>query len=143
MENKNISVDMNAGRKSRSPSSQVKNSEKTLLQIFEEVKKQIGYEYVVLPLRDQVRDIAMIIAEVYRLPASAAVRIDGNDLPAEMVAEVFGMITDEHVDYVLENLKAIRYQITHMKTYLRTALYNSVFEMEARTENEVRTDLNL
>lgn len=138
MENKNISVDI--GMKSRSSSSQVKNSEKTLLQLFESVKTQIDYGHFDLTLRDQVRDIAMIIAEVYRLPASAAVRIDGNDLPAEMVAEVFGMITDEHVDYVLENIKTIRYQITHMKTYLRTALYNSVFEMEARTENEVRTD---
>ena len=83
----------------------------------------------------------MIIAEVMKLPDDAAVRIAGNDLPAEMVALIFDRIEHDHVIEVMRHYQEATYEIKHTKTYLRTALYNSVFEMEARIDNEVRKDM--
>ena len=82
-----------------------------------------------------------IIAEVKKLPDDAAVRIAGNDLPAEMVALIFDRIEHGHVIEVMRHYQEATYEIKHTKTYLRTALYNSVFEMEARIDNEVRKDM--
>lgn len=137
MESKNISV-VDEGRKSQS--NHIKYSGMTLYQVFVEVTKQIDFNSFPPHDRTQVKDIAMIIAEVFRLPAHANVRIGGEDLPAEMVAEVFTMLTSDHVEYVLENLRARKYPIKSMKTYLRTMLYNSVFDITARIENELRAE---
>ena len=89
----------------------------------------------------QAREIAMIIAEVLRLPETASVRIDGNNLPADMVADVYAYIEHEHVAEVIRRYREAKYEIKHTKTYLRTALYNSVFELNARIDNEVRKDM--
>lgn len=89
----------------------------------------------------QAREIAMIIAEIFRLPEFETVRIGGNNLPAELVAEVYGYIEHEHVAEVIRRYREAKYEIKHTKTYLRTALYNSVFELNARIDNEVRKDM--
>lgn len=91
--------------------------------------------------RRQAEEIALIITEVMKLPGNATVRIAGNDLPAEMVALIFGRLTHDHVVEVMRRYRAATYEIKHVKTYLRTALYNSVFELEARTDNEIRQDM--
>ena len=89
----------------------------------------------------QAREIAMIIAEVLRLPETESVRIAGNNLPADMVADIFTYIEHEHVAEVIRRYREAKYEIKHTKTYLRTALYNSVFELNARIDNEVRKDM--
>lgn len=140
MESKNIHAEMDTGMKSQSKSNQIKYPGMTLLQIYAEVIKQIEYSSFPKPDRKQVQDIAMIIAEIYRLPPYVSVSIGGVDLSALMVAEVYSMITSDHVEYVLENLRTRRYQIKSMKTYLRTMLYNSVFDITARMDNELRAE---
>lgn len=92
--------------------------------------------------RAQAEEIAMIIAEIYRLPYECTIRIDGIDMPAPMVANAFRMLTHDHVAHVIEQFRKVTARITHTKTYLRTSLYNSVFELASSIENEVRHDLN-
>lgn len=86
--------------------------------------------------RTFANEIAFIIAEVLRLPEAAEVRIEGNRLPARMVQEVFALIERENVENVIASFRNAKYEIRHKKTYLRTALYNSVFEVESKIENE-------
>lgn len=124
--------------KSESKSSQVKYSTLPFYRLLPIVLQQIEYEAFAPGKKARAYDIALIIAEVYKLPASASVRISGNDLPAEMVAEIFAELTSEHIEQVIENYAKAKYEITHTKTYLRTALYNSVFELSSRAENELR-----
>lgn len=95
-----------------------------------------------LPLADRAigEEVAMIIAEVYILPDTYDVRIAGGKLPAGTVKEIFEKIDAARVAEVIRRYRAIRYEIKHTKTYLRTALYNSVFEFESRLENEVRSE---
>ncbi len=118
-----------------SESGQVKSS---FHETLEEVREQIdinsfdSMEYI------KAGEIAMIITEVYVLPKDAPVRIGGIDLEAGMVADVYHEISSNHVEEVLNRYKAIPYDINHVKTYLRTALYNSAFELSARYVNDMR-----
>lgn len=135
MENKNI-----VSQKSKSVSGRVRYSGLSLYEIFAKVQKQIDYQSFLPADRKKVREIAMLIAEVYRLPETAIIHIDGNSLNAEMVSEVYDQLRFEHVSLVLARFDLITYNVRHVKTYLRTALYNSVFENETRLENAVRAN---
>ena len=91
--------------------------------------------------KELVASIVRIITEVITLPEGSTVRIEGNDLRAELVAYQYGYLTHEHIKQVLENYKRITHKITHIKTYLRTALYNSVSEFDLQTYNRIRSDM--
>lgn len=123
----------------KSGSSQVGHSETKLYEIFAEVQKQIDYDSFLPEDRPLAREIALIISEIYRLPENADVRIGGITLSAGMVAEAYEQLGYSNVDIVIASFKKITYPVRNIKTYLRTALYNSVFELEARLENSVRS----
>lgn len=114
---------------------------------FRQVQKEVEERCEILALpRDDVakaRELAMIIAEVELLPPDARVRIDGNDLFAQMVAEVFSELRHEHIEFVLDNLRNLKFRFFDAKTYVRTALYNSVFTLELAVENMVNADLKV
>lgn len=144
-ETKNIIISFS--EKSKSTSGQVQQfhraeqKSKPFYDLLADVEEQIEIECFERCDRRQAKEIALIIAEVMKLPDDAAVRIAGNDLPAEMVALIFDRIEHDHVTEVMRHYQEATYEIKHTKTYLRTALYNSVFEMEARIDNEVRKDM--
>ncbi len=131
--------------KSKSESSQVGQVviriQKPLHKVIEDVKKQIEIDCFDIRDRHQADEIALIIAEIYILPENADVRISGNRLPADFVASIFREIRHEHVEEVIRHFKCANYEIKHIKTYLRTALYNSLFECEFRLSNEVQKDM--
>ena len=104
------------------------------------VRDQIEIECYTEQDKPQAKEIALIIAEVYKLPAACEIQIAGNKLPAEMVQEIFARLSNDNVTEVIRHYKEARYEIKHTKTYIRTALYNSVFEFESRLDNEVRSD---
>ena len=85
--------------------------------------------------RKIIKDICMIMAEVLKLSPKAEIRIGKEQLPAEMVQEIYLMIDERHIWNVLEKFKKIDYVINAKKTYIRTAVYNSFFELELNEEN--------
>lgn len=89
------------------------------------------------------KEICLIIAEVISLPDDYTVKIAGELMPAELIKEVYRLITHEHVKLVMENFKELNYIIKHKKAYLRTALYNVVFEMEGHWLNQLGIDLSV
>lgn len=108
--------------------------------VFKNVKDQIEFRCFTAEVREAAEDICLIITEVLKLPPNALVRIAGNNLPAEMVQAIYHRLTHEHIKLVMENFGRATYEIKHKKTYLRTALYNSVFEFNAHYENAVHKD---
>ena len=54
--------------------------------------------------------------------------------------DVFSKIGNEHIKMVIENFRSIAYRVRAKKTYMRTALYNSVFEYEAYYDNQFRAE---
>ena len=105
--------------------------------VFENVKDQIEFKRFSTEVR---QDICLIITEVLKLPPNALVRIARNNLPAEMVQAIYHRLTHEHIELVMKNFGRATYEIKHKKTYLRAALYNSVFEFNAHYENAAHKD---
>ena len=91
--------------------------------------------------KELAEEICRIIAEVMSLPCDTKARIGGVTLPITLVQEVYALITEDHVWYVIERFEKVNYPIRSPKTYLRTALYNSVFEITAALDSQVRTAL--
>ena len=113
----------------------------TLLQVLAKVENNLQFDAFDDVYIEQAKEICLIIAEVFILPPMTEIQINGNKLTAESVQVVFDMLTHEDIISVMDNFEAASYKIRHKKTYLRTALYNEVFERSSRTINGIRTDI--
>lgn len=92
------------------------------------IKAQIEIDSVPVKLLLQAEELAVIIAEVMRLRQNDALKVGD-------VQAVFSKIENEHIIYVLEHYNEVPYRIRNPKQYLRTALYNSVFEINNAAAN--------
>ena len=113
----------------------------SLLQVLAKVENNLQFDAFDDVYIEQAKEICLIIAEVFILPPTSEIQINGNKLTAESVQVVFDMLTHEDIISVMDNFEAASYKIRHKKTYLRTALYNEVFERSSRTINGIRTDI--
>ena len=97
--------------------------------VLEQVKEQIAIDCVPFEQILQAEEIAAIIAEVLRLRPEDKLRVDGVMHSAADVQAVYAKLENEHVLHVIETYNEIPYPIKSPKMYLRTALYNAVFEL--------------
>ena len=91
-----------------------------------------------------LHDMCRAMAEVYMMPPRTKIRINGEELEAEMVAEVLEQVTQEMAEERAEELRETIAGVTCLKAYLRSALYNKVFEFESaevRMEEKVKRDM--
>ena len=91
-----------------------------------------------------LHDMCRAMAEVYMMPPRTKIRINGEELEAEMVAEVLEQVTQEMAVERAEELRETIAGVTCLKAYLRSALYNKVFEFESaevRMEEKVKRDM--
>ncbi len=99
------------------------------------VKEQIGYEEIGTdPMYQEICKIKM-------LNPAGEMKIDGEMKPVALVQEIFAQLTFDHVEMVAENFGRVRGRIMSTKAYMRTALYNSMFELEAHYTNLVQHDM--
>lgn len=91
----------------------------------------------------QAGELCLIIAEVLMLNPDNEIRIGGVMLSVEMVQEVYGQIGHEHIELVVGNFNRISYEVKNKKSYLRTALYNAVFEIENHWTNQFHADFDV
>ena len=84
-----------------------------------------------------LHDLCRVMAEIYMMHPAAAVKVAGEELEAGLVAEVYREVTPEMAETLAAELQGQLAGVTHMKAYLRSALYIKVFEFEAC---EVRLD---
>lgn len=127
-------------RPSVRPSVKQGKSALSFREAIEEAEAQIEPECFECSLRGRVREVCRVIAEIYMLPDGARVKIEGEELPVEAVREVFAQLDDGHVRYSLERFDRYEGRIFAMKPFLRTLLYNSVFEMESHYDNRYNAD---
>ena len=91
-----------------------------------------------------LHDMCRAMAEIYMMPPHAKVRINGEELEAEMVAEVLEQVTEEMAVERAEELLDVIAGVTCLKAYLRSALYNKVFEFEVsdtKIREQVKRDM--
>ena len=103
---------------------------------LKEVQQRIEYTCIRRGDQPQALEICMIIAEVELLPDEYDIQIAGDKLPAWMVKEIFGKLGHDNVEMVIENFRHERREIRFKKSYFRTALYNSAFEIESHYINQ-------
>jgi hypothetical protein len=111
-----------------------------LMEAVAKTKERICYSEFGLYDRPIASEIVKILSETACLPAGCFVRIGGDPLPALLVQEVYELVGFEQVEYVIKKFRGVQYKIRSTKAYLRTALYNSVFEMETALENEINSE---
>lgn len=112
----------------------------SFLETLSAVENRVGFVNFRREDRAQAKELCLIIAEIERLPDRYDVQIAGEKLPAEMVREIFRMVEHEHIEMVIDNFKKERREIAFKKSYFRTAIYNSVFELESHYINQVNAD---
>ena len=101
------------------------------------VKERVSFDAFRREDKSQALELCFIIAEAERLPDGTPMQIGGDKLPAELVREIYGLLQYEHLEMVIENFKKEQRELRYKKSYLRTALYNSVFELESHYINQV------
>ncbi len=120
--------------------SQVKVQSGGFISNLKRVREQINFQHLVREYElDEVRQInefCSIIADVLTLPPQTLIVIDGEQRYVATVQEVYKQLDERHIGVVLENYNKIAYRIKNPKTYIRTALYNSYFELENKSANE-------
>ena len=91
-----------------------------------------------------MHDMCRAMAEVYMMSPTTKIKVNGEELEAGMVADVLEQVTQEMAEIRAEELRETIAGVTNIKAYLRSALYNKVFEFEAadvKLEEQVKRDM--
>ena len=120
------------------PSCPSRPSYRDLSEVIREVRGQVELDSFGYRDKKFARDLCVIVAEVYFLAdrSEGNIRIEGTAIPYGLVRDVYRFLRGEHLEHVMARYRTVRYEVRNVKAYLRTALYNAVFELEGEGENE-------
>lgn len=99
----------------------------TSKQKFLEHREKYGFEeliYIVGYDENLVRELESLIYEVI-ISNKETERIGGEDMSIQQVKDVLLQLDSYHLEYVLDSVSSTKSQITNMRNYLLTALYNA------------------
>ena len=91
-----------------------------------------------------LHDMCRAMAEVYMMSPNTKIKVNGEELEAGMVAEVLEQVTQDMAEIRAEELRETIAGVTNIKAYLRSAIYNKVFEFEAadvKLEEQVKREM--
>lgn len=105
------------------------------------VKSQIEYSVLVHdhPRESLIDSVADLITDVLRSNA-ASERINGADVPIVDVQTRFRTLNRDHIVYVMDAMRKTKSDITHLRAYLLTALYNAPPLINSHYDAAVRHD---
>ena len=88
-----------------------------------DVMEQIGYEPQIHD--DFIENIVLIMVEVLNMPDNAILKINQLDLPVETVKERFRKVHYKHLEYIKLIFQDFTGEISSMKNYMITTIYNA------------------
>lgn len=94
---------------------------------FSVLKENISYESLCEQCKSdktQIDELLSIMLEVI-CSTKPTVRVNGEDIPREVVKSVFLKLDEEHISYILDALKKNTSDVRNIRAYLITALYNA------------------
>jgi len=120
----------------------------SILEMLEKVMRQVEYHCFADLRFNRIdpfyRELCLVIAEVFVLNPLSFIKINGTNMCAHLVQEVYSQLHNDHVRLVFENFHNVSTRIYNKRAYLRTALFNAVFELESNYVNDTncmpRTD---
>ena len=103
----------------------------------EVIHENIDYQY---HAKEDVDELVELMLDVV-CSKRAAIRISGEEMPAEVVKSRFLKLGAEHIQYVLDCLKDNPPRIRNIKQYLLAALYNAPLTIENYYAAQIDHDL--
>ena len=91
--------------------------------------------------RDEVDELVELMVEVMVMPDQGKIRIAGEDKLVSLVKSQFMKLTHAHIEYVCLRLNKNTTKVGNIKSYLLTALYNSILTINHYYQAEVNHDL--
>ena len=76
-------------------------------------------------------ELCLIMAEVFVLNPDSIIKVNGSHICARLMQDVFLKLRNHHLQLVFDNFHNVSSRIHNKKAYLRTSLYNAVFESES------------
>ena len=107
----------------------------SILNTLEQVMIQVEF-HCFADLRSKLidglfKELCLVISEVLVMDPETIIKINGSFMDVRLVQEVFAQLHHDHLRMVFANFQKVTSQIHNKKAYLRTALYNSFFELES------------
>ena len=102
------------------------------------VADQIGYDESLHD--DFIENIILIMVEVLNLPDNVTLKINQLDLSAEMVKERFKKIRYKHLEYIKLVFQDFTGEISSMKNYMITTIYNAPATCDIYFAHRVKRD---
>lgn len=90
---------------------------------------------------DFVENIILIMVEVLNMPDDAVIKINQADTSAGLVKERFRKIRFKHIEYIKLVFQDFSGEITSLKAYMITTLYNAPATCDIYFANRVNRDL--
>lgn len=111
--------------------------------VKEELKKQIGYDDLLMPNHKEIVDNILQIAIELRLLSMKmdTVRIGQEMYPSDLIRMKISQLTYFHIGYIMECMKNHKDKIRNIKAYLQKSILNAPDTMDAFYETEARHDL--
>ena len=88
----------------------------------------------------KVNEIISVMVDVI-CSTKKTIRVNGEELPQEVVKKRFLELDGEHIDYVLTALETSAGEIRNIRAYLITALYNAPETIDNYYAEWVRRDM--
>ncbi len=93
----------------------------------ERIRENIGYDFL---LQEHPYDAEEIDGYVELMAETCAsgrecIRVNGEDVPIELVKKRFLKLNGEHIRYVMESLRSCTAQVANIRAYTLAALYNA------------------
>lgn len=109
------------------------------------IKQQIEYDalYVTCNLlqKGNLDELVEVIVEVAMAKDDGYTRINGVNVPIQLVKERFNKLTYGHIEYVLDCFTQNVSEIKNIKKYMLTALFNAPATIDTYYTNQVSHDL--
>ena len=108
------------------------------------IRENISYECFqndIPHAREEVDELVELMVEVMVMPDQGKIRIAGEDKLVSLVKSQFMKLTHAHIEYVCLCLNKNTTKVGNIKSYLLTALYNSVLTINHYYQAEVNHDL--
>jgi len=86
------------------------------------------------------KELCLIISEVFAADQDAFIKVNGSETPIRFVQEVYSLLRNDHIRIVFTNFHCVSSRVYNKRPYLRTSLYNAVFEIESHFVNNGFTD---
>lgn len=102
---------------------------------LENVKEKIDYDCFSFGMQQIANEIAMIMADVFRMRPEDRIKIDKSMRFVSDVQDVYSELQYEHILNIIEKFNKIPYRVKSPMPYLRSMLYKEMFEYTSAEYN--------